>query len=133
MKSQSFADLEIYQKAHQLAIEIHTITFNLPKFELYEEGSQIRRSSKSIVINIVEGFGRRRYKYEFIQFLTFAFASCVETPEHLDLLFETKSLKDARTHQYFKTAYDELGRKIYNFIKAVEEGHKSIQFKHKVV
>ena len=32
---------------------------NLPKFEMYEEGSQIRRSSKAVASNIVEGFGRR--------------------------------------------------------------------------
>jgi len=34
----------------------------LPRFEMYEEGAQIRRSAKSIVANIVEGFGMRRYK-----------------------------------------------------------------------
>jgi len=41
----------------------------LPKFEMYEEGSQIRRSAKSVAANIVEGYGRRRYKQEFIRFL----------------------------------------------------------------
>jgi four helix bundle protein len=60
---QSYKDLDIYKLSHRLAIEIHKMTLNkLPKFEMYEEGAQIRRSSKSIVCNIVEGFGRRRYK-----------------------------------------------------------------------
>ena len=61
----------------------------LPKFETYEEGSQIRRSSKSIATSIVEGFGRKRYQQEFIKYLTYALASCDETKEHLELLFET--------------------------------------------
>jgi len=37
----------------------------LPKFEMYEEGSQIRRSSKSVRTNIVEGYGRRNYKLDY--------------------------------------------------------------------
>ncbi len=67
----------------------------LPRFELYEEGSQIRRSSKSVVANIVEGYGRRRYKSEYIRFLIFALASCDETREHLEILRETGSLGNA--------------------------------------
>jgi four helix bundle protein len=59
---------------------------------MFEEGSQVRRSSKSIVSNIVEGFGRRRYKNEFVKFLTYAVASCDETKIHLQMLYETKSL-----------------------------------------
>lgn len=67
MTYQSYGDLDIYKRAHKLAIEIHEMSLNLLKFEIYEEGSQIRRSSKSIKSNIVEGFGRRRYKQEFIK------------------------------------------------------------------
>ncbi|MDI6810618.1 MAG: four helix bundle protein [archaeon] len=46
----------------------------------------MRRSAKSIPANIAEGFGRRRYKNEFIRFLTFALASCDETKEHIEIL-----------------------------------------------
>ena len=45
-----FKDLQIYQLAYQLAIQVHKLSLELPKFELYEQGSQIRRSSKSIKI-----------------------------------------------------------------------------------
>jgi hypothetical protein len=56
-------DLEIWQLARNLVTDIHTMTLTkLPEFELYEEGSQIRRSSKSVKSNIVEGYGPRRYK-----------------------------------------------------------------------
>ena len=90
----SYKDLDIYKKAYKLAIEIHEMSLKLPKFEIFEDGSQIRRSSKSIKSNIVEGFGRRRYKQEFIKFLTYALASCDETVDHLDTLYDTNSLKD---------------------------------------
>ena len=55
MKAQSYKDLDVFRLAKDLAVRTHKITLNgLPKFEMYEEGSQIRRSSKSIVANIVE-------------------------------------------------------------------------------
>ena len=61
----SYRDLEVYKESKHLAIEVHKLSLTLPKFELYEEGSQIRRSSKSVTSMIVEGYGRRRYKARF--------------------------------------------------------------------
>ena len=118
-KTQSYLDLEIYQLAKKFAVEIHRMTLNeLPKFEMFEEGSQIRRSSKSIGANIVEGFGRKRYKGEYIRFLTYALASCDETKYHLEMLWETGSLGQERS-QYFLEGYDNLGRKIYKFRQSI--------------
>jgi four helix bundle protein len=121
----SYRDLDIYKKAHKLAVEIHEMSLKLPKFELYEEGSQIRKSSKSIENNIVEGFGRRRYKQEFIKYLTYSLASCDETCNHLNNLYETESLKDTIKYEYFCEEYDHLGKMMTNFIKSVESGHKT--------
>ncbi|HEV8538390.1 MAG TPA: four helix bundle protein [Bacteroidota bacterium] len=118
----SYKDLEIYKLAHNLAIEIHQMSLKLPSFELYEEGSQIRRSSKAISSNVVEGFGSRRYKLEFIKFLVYALASCDETREHLDLLFQTKSFDEGR-YKYISGRYDELGKRLNKFIQAVERSH----------
>ena len=123
--AQSYRDLEIYSLSHKLAVEVHRASLRLPRFETYEEGSQLRRAAKSIPTNIVEGFGRRRYKNEFLRFLVYALASCDETREHLEILFETGSLQDSESFKHFLGKYDELGRKINNFIKAVDSGHKT--------
>ncbi len=56
----SYKDLDIYNLAFEYAVEVHNMTMKLPNYETYEQGSQIRRSSKSIKDNIVEGYGRRR-------------------------------------------------------------------------
>ncbi|OGU53687.1 MAG: four helix bundle protein, partial [Ignavibacteria bacterium GWC2_35_8] len=90
----NYKDLEVWQIARELSVDIHKMTLSLPKFEMYEEGGQIRRSSKSIRSNIVEGYGRRRYKNEFIRYITFAIASTDETIDHLETLWETESLND---------------------------------------
>ena len=117
--------MNIYKKARELVVKIHDMSLELPRFEMYEEGSQIRRSSKSIKSNIVEGYGRRRYKQEFVKFLTYSLASCDETVDHLDTLFQTKSLKDKEKFEYFREECDHLGKMISNFIKSVEFGHKT--------
>ncbi len=76
------------QESKRLAIEIHKISLTLPKFEMYEEGSQIRRSSKAVTAAIVEGYSRRRYKADFIKFLIYSQSECDETIVHLDFLYE---------------------------------------------
>lgn len=118
-------DLKIYQKAHKLAIEIHKISLKLPKFEMFEEGSQIRRSSKSVAAQIVEGYSLRNYKNEYLHYLSRAYASCRETKEHLDLLFETNSLKDKNTHEELSSDLLELIKMLYSFIESVTKEHKS--------
>ena len=118
---QSYKELEIYQLAHKLAIEVHKMTLeDLPSFEMYEEGSQIGRSAKSISAAIVEGFGRKLYQQEFIRYLTYALASCDETKEHVELLFETGSLKLREKFTGLLGQYEELGRKLYRFRETVQ-------------
>ncbi len=124
-KSKSYRDLEIYRLSKKLAVDVHRMTLEeLPKFEMFEEGSQIRKSSKSVVSNIVEGFGRKRYKNEFIHFLTYALASCDETKVHLEMLHETGSLKK-ETFNGLLQRYEELGAKLFNFREAVIKGHRT--------
>src|SRR6476620_561322 len=102
----SYRDLEIYKISKDLAIRIHAITLTLPKFEMYEEGSQIRRSSKAVTTAIVEGYGRRIYKKDFIKFLVISITECDETIVHLDFLFKTGSLKNESLYNEFHTSYD---------------------------
>ncbi|MGE5215043.1 MAG: four helix bundle protein [Nitrospirota bacterium] len=121
----SYRDLDIWKLARQIAVAVHRATLqDLPKFEMFEEGSQIRRSAKSISANIVEGFGRRRYKQEFIRFLVFAHASCDETIEHLETLFETGSLTNESVYRDLSTQLDLLGRKLNVFIESVGRSHR---------
>jgi four helix bundle protein len=121
-KQMSYKSLEIYQLACRNAKEIHWISIReLPKFEMYETGAQIRRSSKSVRINIVEGYGRRRYKNEFIRFLTYAIASNDETLDHLEILVEVKSLRNEEQYVLLKASIELLGKKLNNFIKAIEK------------
>ena len=127
----SYRNLEIWQLSKMLTADIHKMTLEkLPKFEMFEEGSQIRRAMKSIKSNIVEGYGRRRYKQDFIRFITYAHASCDETIDHLETLFETGSLTDEVFYNNLHNQLDILGKKLNRFIQGVESEHRSAHEEH---
>lgn len=121
----SYRKLEVWQLAREMVIEIHRLSLNLPKFEMYEEGSQIRRSAKSVKSNILEGYGRRRYKQEYIRFIIFALASNDETTDHLETLLETGSLQDKSQYEKIHSLFQKLGIKLNNFLRSVEDQHQS--------
>ena len=124
----TYRSLEVWQIARELSVEIHRMTVDtLPKIEQFEEGQQIRRSIKSVRSNIVEGYGRRRYKHDFIRFLTYAFASSLETVDHLECLWETGSLSDRDRYEATQARLVELGRKLNKLIQSVDDSHQSVR------
>jgi four helix bundle protein len=119
----SYKDLDIYTISLDLFLKVHPKTLQLPKYELYELGSQLRRSSDSVVSNIVEGYGRRRYKADFIRFLVFSHSSCLETIGHLykiTVLYPNLKVE----FEPFIQIYENLGGKIFNFMSFVEKNWK---------
>jgi len=118
----SYKNLEIWKLADELVVEIHEMTISkLPKFEMFEVGSQIRRSSKAVKSTIVEGYGRKQYKAEFIKFLIYSLGSNDETIDHLETLYRTKSLQDEVLFSYLHDKLELLGKKINLFIRGVEK------------
>ena len=114
--------MEIWQEARKMAILIHKMSLaELPKHEMFEEGSQIRRSSKSVKSNIVEGYGRRRYKMDYVKFITSAIASNDETIDHLENLYETKSLNNKEMYETLHSDLERLGKKLNLFLQAIEK------------
>jgi len=124
MIERNYEKLEIYQKSFELAKKMHDMTLKLPEYELYEEGNQIRRASKSITTNIVEGFGRRRYKNDYIKFLIYAHASCDVIKVHLKFIFDSGYITEENFNQYLKEC-NNLSRKINNFILSIERNNKN--------
>ena len=124
----SYEQFEIWQMARSLVIDIHKMTLTeLPKFEMYEEGAQIRRSIKSVKTNIVEGYGRRRYRQDYIRFLVIAHASCDEPKDHLETLRETDSLSNDGMYKDLHARVTKLSRAINGFIKGVETTRNAVR------
>ena len=76
-KRRDYRDLVLWQRAMELAVEVHGATLKLPRHELFGLAAQIRRSAVSIPSNIAEGSGRRTTR-EFIAFLHIARGSLSE-------------------------------------------------------
>ena len=112
----SYRDLRIYQQSYKAALEIHEVTLRFPAFERGELGSQLRRASKSIPINIAEGYGRKRSAEDFKRFLVIALGSCDEVSVLLDFSHDLKYLPDA-AHTEFKQRYVEVGKGINKLIQ----------------
>ena len=72
----SFEDLEVFQRAYRVSLELHRESLRFPKIEQYALADQLRRASKSICANIAEGFAKqRRSSAEYRRYLLMAIGS----------------------------------------------------------
>ena len=76
---QSFEDLEVFQRAYRVSLDLHRVSLAFPKIEQYALADQVRRASKSICANLAEGFAKqRRSPAEYRRFLQMAIGSADE-------------------------------------------------------
>ena len=95
MKTKSFKELIVWQKAHQFVLLVYKMTKNFPKEELFGLTSQFRRAAVFIPANIAEGY-RKRGKADKARFLNISEGSLEECKYYLIL---TKDLDYSRTDQ----------------------------------
>jgi four helix bundle protein len=113
----SFTDMPVWQKAHQLSIEVFNLTLNLPRSEDYGLTSQIRKSSNGVAACLAEGFGRST-KRDKSNFYVIARGSSFETQNHL--LYGNKAgyFESQITHQLYKE-YNDLIFELNKLIKSL--------------
>lgn len=87
MNLSSFTELECWKEARVLRKDISVLAKTFPPEEKYDLISQIKRSSRSVTVNIAEGHGRFHYQ-ENIQFCRQARGSLTETLDHLITAFD---------------------------------------------
>ena len=79
MAIKTIKDLDVYRLAYSLAMDIFKLSVRFPKEEVYSLTDQIRRSSRSVAINIREGYAKRKYENVFFRHLNDALGSSEET------------------------------------------------------
>jgi four helix bundle protein len=117
-----FRDLRVWEKAHQLTLDIYKASTAFPKQELYGLTSQIRRCSASIAANIAEGCGKRG-NGEFHRFLQIASGSASELDYHLLLGRDLKYIADAEYNRLL-IHLTELRRMLTSLILKVDTERK---------
>jgi four helix bundle protein len=115
----SYNYLDIYKLAYKQAIKVHFKSLTLPKHELYEQGSQLRRTIKTIKDTIAEAYGRRRYKAGFIKNLIFAQSSCDEATSQLNMISNIHFPENPLTELLDK--YIVLDKKIINLLNRLKK------------
>ncbi|MGM0589890.1 MAG: four helix bundle protein [Bacteroidota bacterium] len=114
--SKGYESLTIYQRAYQAAMDIFDLTKAFPREEIYSLTDQIRRSSRSVTVNLVEAYRKRRYPKHFIAKLTDADMECSETKVWLRFAKDCSYLDEEHYHQMQKE-YSEIGRLLGYMIK----------------
>ena len=112
----SCKDSKVYQMAYKLAMEIFEITKKFPKEETYSLTDQIKRSSRSVAINIREGFAKRKYEQVFIRYLNDALGSSEETRGWLDFAKSCKYIPEEE-HKRLDGSYDEVSAMLFSLMK----------------
>lgn len=120
MKKQirSFEDLEVYQKLVELHLEVHALTLSFPKFEMYEVGSQLRRSLNSIAANLAEGWNNKHVNL-YLEGINRAFGELRETKHHLSIAF-IKGYLTKEKYENLVQRYDECGRILRGLEQSLE-------------
>jgi four helix bundle protein len=106
----SFEDLEVFQRAYRVSLDLHRASLQLPKIEQRGLADQIRRASKSICGNIAEGFGKqRRSSAEFKRFLLMAIGSADEMQVWLKYCSDLDYI-DRNACEHWRDEYRQIAR-----------------------
>jgi four helix bundle protein len=84
MQINSAKDLNVYKAAYQLAMRVFELSKKFPPEEKFALTSQIRRSSRSVCLNLREAWAKRRYEAHFINKLSDCDGENSETDSSLD-------------------------------------------------
>ena len=107
MRITRHVELEVFQKAFALAMEVFEVSKSFPKEERYSLVDQVRRSSRSVCANLAEAWRKRRYKAAFVSKLSDSEGEAAETQVWLQFAVECSYADRDRVRQLYSN-YDEV-------------------------
>lgn len=120
MAVQSVKELTVYKKAYRLAMEVFEISKRFPEEERYALTSQIRRSSRSVCLNLREAWAKRRYERHFVSKLSDCDGECNETDSSLDFAKDCAYVS-ADTHAELIALNTEVGKMLGSMLRSPEK------------
>jgi four helix bundle protein len=119
MKIETAKDLEVYKLAYHLAMDIFELTNHFPSKEKYALTSQIRRSSRSVCLNLREAWAKRRYEAHFVSKLTDCDGENSETDSALDFA-QTCGYITSEQHRQLTSRCAEIGRMLGGIMRKAD-------------
>ena len=123
-RAKAFEDLEVFQRAYRISLEIHRASLNFPAIEQYALADQLRRSSKSVCANVAEGFAKQNISVaEFKRFLSMAIGSSDEMRVWIRYCYDLGYIEEAMWEQW-REAYQEISRMLQGLHR--QAGNKGV-------
>jgi four helix bundle protein len=120
----TFEDLEVFQRAYRVSLEVHRASLEFPQIEQRALGDQVRRASKSICANIAEGFGKQRQSAaEFRRFLLMAMGSADEMRVWCRYCLDLGYIDEPRWQQW-RDEYQEIAKMLHGLCRKAEGGRE---------
>ena len=113
---QSYKDLEVCKRSYEASLDLHRVSMNFPKFEMFELGAQLRRATKSIVMNIAEGYGKKHSIAEFKRYLSIAIGSADEVKVQLEYCKDLGYI-DEGLYTMYSNEYTEIAKMLMTLHK----------------
>jgi four helix bundle protein len=114
----SFEDLEVFQRAYKVSLEIHKQSMDFPKREQFGLADQIRRASKSICANLAEGYAKQHHsKAEFKRYLIMAIGSSDEMRVWLRYCLDLSYITEA-TWKTWRDEYQEISKMLQGIYRS---------------
>lgn len=115
-----YKELDVYKRSYRLAIEVHHLSFTLPKNLQYDLADQIRRSSRSIPSDIAEGYSRNQSIKDTVVFLKRALGSVDEVLFNFEFLHDTNYISSEK-YNYFLSEYTICGKQLTNLLRSLSK------------
>lgn len=111
-------DLKVYRRLVELHLRVHDLSLTFPKFEMYELGSQVRRSSNSAPANLAEGFNNR-HRNIYLECISRSLGEIRETQHHLMVAYRKKYM-DEKQYQEIVGEYNECSAMLRAIERSIE-------------
>jgi four helix bundle protein len=121
----SFRELRVYQELRRLHLDVHQESLKFPRFELYELGSQVRRSSNAAPAILAEGWGSRHTNV-YIEAVSRAMGEIRETQHHLDMA-QARSYLTRERFMELDSSYERCGKMLECLHQSLSDWRGSVR------
>ena len=120
MAAHRFEELDVFQRAYKVSLEVHGFSLTMPQIEQYALADQLRRASKSICANLAEGFGKQgQSKVEFNRFVVMSIGSADEMRVWLRYCVDLQYLDTPRWQQW-REEYEQIAKMLQGLSKGLK-------------
>ena len=113
--------MEVFKRVHKLSLEVHALSLELPQIEQFALADQIRRASKSICVNLAEGFGKQsQSKAEFKRFILMSIGSADEMRVWSRYCLDLGYI-DPEQWKHWRDEYEQIAKMLQGLSKSLKD------------